>query len=187
MGWSLAVIGNRIVSTLVTTALAFNLAIHHAYAHGFNPLGVTPHGYLTVPDPNTHDKIFLTEVVRSTCGPRAAGRPNFIVVNYVSLNGNAINFYAEKERARRGYACTFQSFSPDETNVDRALDRISAVAPAFIVTAAPEKQPSGPWAPAFANRVSRGVSEHLARDPQYTLAPGSGDYVKIYQKADPPK
>lgn len=187
LGWSLTVIGNRIANSLMATALALNLALHHAYAHGHNPLGVTPHGYLAAPDPKTQDKILLTEAVRSTCGPRAAGRSNFIAVNYVSLNANAINFYAEKERDRRGYACPFDGFRPDETNVDRALDRISALAPAFIVTVAPEKQPSGPWAPAFANMISRGVSEYLTSDPQYALAAGSGDYLKIYQKVDPPK
>ena len=187
LGWSLTVIGSRVASTLLAAALAINLALHHAYAHGHNPFGVTPHGYLAAPDPRTQEKVTLAEAVRATCGPRAADRSNFIGVNYVALNGNAINFYAEKERGRRGYACTFEGFRPDETDVGRALERMSAAAPAFIVTVAPEKQPSGPWAPAFANRVSRGVSEHLARDPQYTLAPGSGDYLKIYQKVDPPK
>ena len=62
----------------------------------------------------------------------------------------------------------------------RALDTISTVAPAYIVTVAAEKQPP----PDFVNVVSRAVTEQLGRVPRYLLAPGSGSYILIFRNVE---
>jgi Dolichyl-phosphate-mannose-protein mannosyltransferase len=183
VAWSLSIIRNQIVQILLFMALALNAAINHAYAHGPNPFHITPHNQLLPVDRNTSDKVLLTDAVRSSCQRESARQPNFIVVSYATLNVNSINFYSEKDGYMVGYRCFYATFNFFETDLGRALERIAAVAPAYIVTVAPERQPP----PDFVNVVSRAVTEHLARDPGYTLAPGSGTYLLIYRKADPSK
>lgn len=183
VAWSLSIIRNQIVQTLLFMTLALNAVSNHAYAHGRNPFHLTPHNYLLPVDRNTSDKVLLTDAVRSSCQRESASRPNFIVVSYATLNGNSINFYSEKDSYMLGYRCSYTTFNFIETDLKRALDRIDAVAPAYVLTVSPEKQPPAD----FVNVVSRAVTEHLAHNPQYSLARGSGSYLLIYRKVDPSK
>jgi hypothetical protein len=183
-GWALTSIRNETVQVVLFIGIVLNAAVNHAYSHGHNPFHIIAHNYLWQVDRSTSDKALLTQAVRSTCRPEIADRPNFIVVSYLTLNVNSINFYSEKDSYIFGYHCTYTTHN-FETDLKRALDGISAVAPAYIVTVAPEKQPprgSAPgFAPDFVNAVSRAVTEHLASDIRYTLAPGSGKYLLIYR------
>jgi hypothetical protein len=52
----------------------------------------------------------------------------------------------------------YDSFDPD---IRYALETIKVIAPLYIVTVAPDKQPP----PDFVNGASRPVTEHLANDP----------------------
>lgn len=184
VGWSLSM-WNQTVQAFFFAASVLNAALNHGYAHGYNPLNISAHNYLWQVDRNTNDKILLSQAVRSTCRPKTAGRPNFIVVSYLTLNVNSINFYSEKNRYAFGYRCTYETNRFMETNVAAALDRINAVAPAYVVTVAPERQPhpgSEPgFAPDFVNVVSGPVTEHLSKDVRYTPATQSGSYLLIYR------
>jgi hypothetical protein len=181
VAWSVSTVRSPIVRMLVFSALALNAGVGHVYAHGSNPFHIAPHNYLSSVDLSPDGKALLTETVRSSCQRESAGRLNFIIVSYATLNGNTINFYSEKNGEMGGYRCSYTTFGANEVDINHALDRINAVEPSYIVTVAPDKQPP----PDFVNVVSRAVSEHLAHDPQYVLAPGSGSYLLIYRNTKP--
>jgi 4-amino-4-deoxy-L-arabinose transferase-like glycosyltransferase len=148
--WALKTIPLQAAQLPLFFMVVFNIAINHAYAHGHNPFHIVPHPYLWVVDQDTRDKILPTQAVRSTCRPETANRPNFIVVSYLTLNVNSINFYSEKDKYRFDYRCRYTTTNFMENDIKRALDTIHSEAPAYIVTVAPEKQPPRGSDPSFA-------------------------------------
>jgi 4-amino-4-deoxy-L-arabinose transferase-like glycosyltransferase len=180
VGWSLFVIGNRLVEQLLLGTLAINVIIDHTYAHGLNLFHIAPAAYLLPVDKNTIDRTMLVEAIRSTCHREDVNRPNFVVVSYANLNANSVNFYSGKESHTTGNRCFYFAYNSFDPNVQHALDTINAVGPAYIVTVAPEKQPL----PDFANVVSRRVTEHLSVDPRYRLESGIGSYIQVYHRID---
>jgi hypothetical protein len=180
VAWSLSTIRRPVVEHLVFCSLAMNATVNHAYSHGIDPFRITPAPYLLQVDLNDRDKEILSEAVRSTCYREHSHRPNLIVVSYASLNVNSINFYATKESYATGYRCDYTTYNSFDPDVQHALNTIAAIAPLYIVTVVPDKQSP----PDFVNGASRSVTEHLATDPHYKLASGSGSYLQIYRSFD---
>jgi hypothetical protein len=108
------------------------------------------------------------------------------VVSYATLNVNTINFYAAKESYATGFRCFYTSYNSFDPDVQHALDAIDAIAPAYVVTVAPERQTSDSLRPDFANRASHPVTEHLAHDPRYRLESSPGSYIQVYRRVDRP-
>jgi Dolichyl-phosphate-mannose-protein mannosyltransferase len=184
VAWSLSVLHNRMIELVLFSMVAANAAINHAYSLGFDPLHITAPPYLMPYDGNGHDRALLTEALHATCRREHAHRPNMIVVNYMTLNINLINFAATQESYTSGFRCSYTTYTLFDPDVQHALDMIRSIAPLYIVTVAPEKQP--PFdpitVPAFVNGATRGVTEHLASDPQYTLESPPGTYLQIYRR-----
>ena len=55
---------------------------------------------------------------------------------------------------------------------------MNAVAPPYVITVAPGRQPP----PDFTNIRSKDVTLFLASDPHYLLMTKPGDYLQIYRK-----
>jgi hypothetical protein len=187
VAWSLATIRNRAVARIGFCGLALNVAVNHALSFGFALSGIAAAPHLVPIERNaaTDAAALLTEAIHSTCHTTDAG-PRLIVVNYATLNVNTINFYAAKESYATGFRCfytTYNSFDPD---LQHALGAIDFIAPAYIVTVAPEQQTWDSQRPDFANRTSRPVTEHLAHDPRYRLESSPGRYIQVYHRIDGP-
>jgi Dolichyl-phosphate-mannose-protein mannosyltransferase len=181
LGWSFAIIRNRLVVTLVVAALIFNTAVNHLYAHGINLFRIAAHPWMSKVDRNTRDKDLLMNAIRSSCRPETADRLNVVAVAYLTLSGPSADFYSAKYRYFTGYGCTYVQLG--ESDVQRALDWIIELQPAYVLTVAPEKQSPA----AFMNYASsRGVAERLANDRRFELAAGSGDYLLIYRRRPGP-
>jgi 4-amino-4-deoxy-L-arabinose transferase-like glycosyltransferase len=183
VAWSLFVIRNRVVDLLVFLTLAMNAAVNHAYSHGLDPFRIASAPWLFKVDGNASDRAMLIEAVRSTCQREHVNRPNLIAVSYATLNANSFNFYAAKESYESGYRCSYTSYNSFDPDIQHALDTIKVVAPLYIVTVAPDKQPPPDWnAPDFVNGASRPLTEHLATDPHYRLVSGAGGYLLVYRE-----
>jgi hypothetical protein len=184
VAWGLATVENRVIATVALGVLALNAAVSHAFSYGSNPLGIVPAAYLLPIEQNATDAAPLSEVIRATCHVSDARRPRLIVVSYATLNVNTINFYAAKESYATGFRCFYTTYNGFDPDVQHALEAINAIAPAYIVTVAPERQASDHLHPDFANGASRSVTEHLAHDPHYQLAPSTGNYIQVYRRID---
>ncbi|MEA2977384.1 MAG: hypothetical protein QOF19_2904 [Alphaproteobacteria bacterium] len=177
IGWSFSMIGSRLIAGLAVLGLAANAVAVHAYAHNINPFGLKVHPWLLPVDAVGVDKALLTHAVRSTCRKDTANYATVIAVNYTPLNANSASFYSFKQRETLAYFCNYRSLSYSVPEFQRALDEIIAMAPAYVVTVAPEKQSPVD----FANIHSRALAEYLAKDPLFELSPDSGDYLQIYR------
>jgi hypothetical protein len=120
----------------------------------------------------------LTTAVRTTCPPENANRTNLFVVDYIRLNLNSANFYSEKDSYTTGYRCNYWHIGYAETDVQRALDRLNAVAPPYVITVVPERQPL----PDFLNICTKDMTLIIASDPHYSLTTKPGDYLQVYRK-----
>jgi hypothetical protein len=179
--WSLGVVGRRPMDAACLAIAVVNGTIGHAYAHGYDPLRIRPSPWLTVVHPSARDAALLTRAVRSTCRPATANRYVVVGVEYPALNPPSASFYSVKERRASGLRCRYASLGYAESDPDRALDRMAKLDPYYVVTVPPEKMP----APDPFNRVSEPVARHLAADPRFELAPGSGPDLLIYRRRIP--
>jgi 4-amino-4-deoxy-L-arabinose transferase-like glycosyltransferase len=176
VGWSVNMIGRDAISATVVVGLVGNGAISHAYAHGYNPLQVRPL-YVPVAERVGKDKRRLNEVVDLTCDSNGAGRYSIIGVEYLSLNANSANFYAEKRAYRNGYRCNYTNIGYLQNDLDLAMARIDSVKPEFVVTVAPDLQPPAD----YTNRVSRAFAVNLAHDGRLALVNAIGREILIYR------
>jgi hypothetical protein len=175
VGWSFSTIRNRLAAASVIAALIFNVAVDHLYAHGINPFHVTAHPWMWAVDRNTRDKDLLMDAIRSSCRPETKHLLNIVAGGYLTLSGPSADFYSAKYRYSTGYGCTYAQLG--ESDVQRALDWIIELQPAYVLTIAPEKQP-----PVQFMNAHKAVAERLANDRRFELAPGSGDYLLIYRR-----
>jgi hypothetical protein len=67
------------------------------------------------------------------------------------------------------------------TDVNAALDKISALAPPFVVTVDVQRQPP----PDFVNRLSKPVAEWLAQNPSYVRETLLENGILIYRERTP--
>lgn len=182
LAWSLAVLRSRMVTIVVVALLAANTVIIHAFALGFTEqvwLSGRQPPYLAPPERDARDKMRLRHAIDAVCGAQPLSRrPIFVAVEYAELNVNAANFYSEQQHALGGHRCAYVNYGTFHTDVRRALDTIDRMAPGYVLTVAPAKQPP----PDTVNVTTRAVAEHLALDPRYELAPGSTDYLLIYRR-----
>jgi hypothetical protein len=178
LGWSLSLFRVPTLSIVFLVGLTANAVVSHAYSFGQSLLHMSPTPYLLQLDSDSTAKRVLTFGVQATCSSELANRWNIIAVEYVRLNANSANFYAEKEEYATGYRCYYDSLGYAEKNFQHAWQKINALAPAYVLTVAPEKQ----FPPDFVNIVSRPVADLLAIDPRYALLPFSGPYLLIYRK-----
>jgi hypothetical protein len=180
LGWALSVLGSRVLTVVFLIAFAVNAVLAHAYTFRSDPAHITPISWLSQIVPDPADKRLLTAGVQATCRPDIADRYNIIGVNYLRLNGNSANFFAEKERYNNGYGCYYMAFGygSDEQNFQHALKKITEIAPPYILTVSPDKQ----FPPDFVNLVSKPLAEFLTHDPRYTLVSETNGYLRIYRK-----
>jgi hypothetical protein len=175
LGWSLFLCQSRALSSVLLLALACDAALTHAYTFGIDPMRISPISWLWQIQADPSDKGLLTAAVQSTC---QAGIANIVGVDYIRFNTVSANFYAEKKLYTTGYRCYYGNLGYAETDIPRALEKITATLPPYILTVAPEKQ----LPPDFLNVVSKPVAEYVARDPHYALTPTSGEYLLIYER-----
>jgi 4-amino-4-deoxy-L-arabinose transferase-like glycosyltransferase len=188
--WSLVVVRGRAVPVFALVVLVANAAVTHSYAHNRDPFSwipkysvLTPYPWWLPAQPAMREKLLLTAAVHKSCRKESAQQPIFVAIDYPNVNVNSANFYSEKERRVTGLRCHYVNYGSFQTDVQRALNVINGVGPAYVLTVAPDQQ-----APADAvNVVARPVAEHLAHDPQYELASEPGDYILIYRKGSLPK
>jgi hypothetical protein len=178
LGYALSVFRSHVLAIVFLVAFAGDAVLAHAYTFRRDPLHIVQIFWLWKIEPSDADKRLLTAGVQATCSPEIADRYNVVSVSYTRLNGNSADFYAEKERYRKGYGCYYRAFGPSEQNVQGVLAKITEIAPPYILTVHPDKQ----FPPDIVNTVSKPVAEFLAGDPRYALIPGSGDYLLVYRK-----
>lgn len=178
VSWSLSIVRNIYVSILFLIGLIANTAIDHAYAHGHLPLLGLRSPWLAPVDHNNSNAANLTEAVRATCAPEIANGYNIVGVEYAEFNANSAEFYSTKQRYLTGYRCYYISLGYAEADMQRALDRINAVGPKYILTIKPEKQVP----PDFLNVVSLPMAKRLQMDSRFELVSNTEDYVLIFKK-----
>jgi hypothetical protein len=185
VGWSLSVARHRAITVSILCALGLNAIVTRVYAHGGNPLYLlpehfagTPYFWTTRVHPELHDKLLLIEAIRSSCRRETGQQSVFVAVDYDNLNINSANFYSEKERTITGLRCQYENYGSFQTDVQHALNVINRARSGYVLTVAPDKQPSVN----AINVVSKPVAEHLAQDPQYELAWSVNDYILIYRR-----
>jgi 4-amino-4-deoxy-L-arabinose transferase-like glycosyltransferase len=185
VAWSLAVIGRPVIVVFIFTLLTANAVVTRAYAHGRNPFylvpkywGLTPYPWLLPVQPEPRNKVLLTAAVQRTCRRETGSQPIFVATEYAELNVNSANFYSEKERGITGLRCSYVNYGSFQTDVGEALSVINRIAPAYVLTVSPDKQPPAD----NVNVATRPVAEHLAHDPQYELVSEVGDYILIYRR-----
>jgi hypothetical protein len=193
IAWSLDTLRSRLLLGVVLAAQMANALVGHTSSHGGNPFRFFPQQGVLSPKPwplsvvtNPLEKLSLAEAVRLTCG--VAGKRNFVVAQYPSLNASAVSFYMEKSASLGGFHCDYGWFGFFPTDVHQALDIINSFAPVDILTIAPENQPlimyeNQPPSDLFKfNVVTRPVVASLARDPAYELVPCCGGHILIYRR-----
>jgi hypothetical protein len=181
VGWSIFLFQSRALSAVFLLTLACDAALTHGYSFRTDPLRISPINWLSSEwqiqlDPA--DRSLLTAAVESTCQVGIANRSNIVGVEYIRFNALSANFYAEKKRYTASYRCYYVNLGFTETDLQRALERVTAILPPYILTIAPEKQ----LLPDFLNVISKPVAEFVARDPRYALMPNSGEYLLIYEQ-----
>jgi hypothetical protein len=179
LGWALSSFRSHVLTVFCLVAFAGDAVLAHAYCFRNDPANITPISWLSQIESNAADKLLLTAAVQATCQPEIANRYNILGVNYIRLNGNSANFYAEKERLSKGYRCYYMAFGYDEQNLQHALAKVTEIAPPYILTVPPDRQ----FPPDFVNIVSKPLGEFLAKDSRYALVPGLGDYLFVYRRA----
>jgi 4-amino-4-deoxy-L-arabinose transferase-like glycosyltransferase len=176
IAWSVNSIHRYAVSAIVVIGLVANMAINHAYAHGYNPFEIKPL-YVPLAERTGNDKRRLNEVVALTCDSNSVGRHSIIGVEYLSLNANSANFYAEKQAYRNGSKCSYTNLGYLQKDLGAALARIERGQTKFVVTVAPDLQPPAD----YTNRVSRAFAVHLAHDDRLALVNSIDREILIYR------
>jgi hypothetical protein len=178
LSWSLSVLRQMILTVAFLCALATSTLFVNASTFGMDILNLTnmPRNWQVQIDRD--DASVLTTAVRTTCPPENANRTNLFIVDYIRLNQNSANFYSEKDSYTTGYRCNYWHIGYAENNVQRALGRLNAVAPPYVITVAPERQPP----PDFLNICTKDMTFILADDPHYSLMTKPSDYFQIYRK-----
>lgn len=159
-------------------ALSVIALTHHAYAYALFERGAGTGQFLRPIQRDARARDLLARAVLSTCHPGDRDRWNVIGVNYMWMNANSANFYAEMIGARTGSRCRYTNLGGMESELRFALDRIASIDPLYIVTIAVGHQPP----PDSINQFSRPLAEHLAGDARFRFAPGSDDTLLIYRR-----
>ena len=178
LSWSLSVLRQKILTALFVCALAASTVFVNSSTFGMDILNLTKIPEYWQAQFDRNDASVLTTAVRTTCPPENANRTNLFLVDYIRLNLNSANFYSEKDSYTTGYRCNYWHIGYAETDVQRALDRLNAVAPPYVITVAPEKQPL----PDFLNICTKDMTLIIASDSHYSLTTKPGDYLQIYRK-----
>jgi len=181
IGWSLTVFHMRLLSVPVVLLLAFNAGINQMQSQGLNPLQITPYGYLFPPDLRESDRTSLEEAIRITCPKDMGDRWNVIAVDYKNLNTNSAAFYSAKMTFNVDWTCRYTNLGFAPTDLNAALDRIMTVAPPFVLTVDPQRQPP----PDFVNRLSKPVAEWLSHNPEFAPEAVLESGIVIYRKRTP--
>ena len=181
VGWSLSVLRVRLLSAAVVVFLAFNAAINHLQSEGVYPLRITPYGYLDALDFRGLDQKLLQEAVRVSCPRDIGDRLNVFAVDYKNVNATSATFYSAKMTFRADWTCRFTNLGFAPTDLNTALDKISALAPPFVVTVDVQRQPP----PDFVNRLSKPVAEWLAQNPSYVRETLLENGILIYRERTP--
>ena len=149
---------------------------NHGYALGHDLFRVVPYNWLWPIERNPAEKHRLERAVRVTCHNGNEGRWNVVVVSYWWLNVNSANFFSAKQALAGNKRCLYRQLAEGD-DLEQAIAEIAAIMPQYVITISPEKQllPGTPKAPAFVNKISRGLAEAAARDPRFELAPESSD------------
>jgi 4-amino-4-deoxy-L-arabinose transferase-like glycosyltransferase len=178
LSWSLSVLRQKMLTAVFLCALAASTVVVNSFSFGLNVPNVADMPWNWQLHFDRNDAVLLSTAVRASCPPENANRTNLFIVNYIRLNEHSANFYAEKDSYTTGYRCYYWSLGFAKNDVESALDRLNAVAPPYVITVAPGRQPP----PDFTNVRSKDVTLFLASDPHYLLMTKPGDYLQIYRK-----
>jgi hypothetical protein len=165
VGWSARILHRQALSVAIMALFLLNAVINHLISAGINPLQVRAYNYLRAPDLTGSGRRFLQEAVRATCATDLGDRWNMIAVSYKTINGNSATFYCSQINFNLNRRCQYSALQFASNDLAAGLDLITALAPAFVVTIDPLRQPP----PDFVNRLSKPVAEWLAQNPRYVL------------------
>ncbi len=178
LAWSLSLIRNKYLSSLVVVGLLVNAVVVHGFTHGKVPLFGLRSPWLATVKRSAVDKHILTEAVDATCQKEIANAYNIIAVEYDQFSANSAAFYSAKRQYGAGYRCYYTSLGYAETDIQRALNRINLVAPKFVLTVEPSKQTP----PDYLNAVSLPMAKLLATDPKFVLTSTIENSVLVYRR-----
>jgi hypothetical protein len=178
VGWSLKVVHLRSLSVAFVLLLAFNAGINQLQSQGLKPLQISPYGYLYPPDFSGSDRTSLEEAIRITCREDMGNRWNLIAVDYKNLNTNSAAFYSAKMTFNVDWTCRYTNLGFAPTDLNAGLSRITTVAPPFVLTVDPQRQPPSD----FVNRLSKPVAEWLSHNPEFALAAVLKNGIVIYRE-----
>ena len=178
LSWSLSVLRQKILTAAFLCALAASTVAVNSFSFGLNVPNVADMPWNWQLHLDRNDTVLLSTAVRASCPPENANHTSLFIVNYIRLNDHSANFYAEKESYTTGYRCYYSSLGFAKNDVQSALDRLNMVAPPYVITVAPDRQPP----PDFTNVRTKDVTLFLASNPHYSRMTKPGDYLQIYRK-----
>ncbi len=175
VGWALAVLRRPLLAPLVLTMATASGIAANMVTFGLVPT-LSYKMWLWPVDATPDERNALTRVVATTC--RNEIYPPVLGVSYPWTNANSANFYAEKQRLKRGPGCKYLSMPQD--SVESTLAWLDTVQAQFVVTISPERQDP----PNFANVSAKPIAEALVSDSRFELLPESDERFKMYKRVD---